>query len=154
SFLTLRFLLGVAEAGFFPGIIYYLTTWYPARFRARVISALFLAVPVSNALASAISGAILDMDGMLGFHGWQWVFMLEATPAIVLAFVVWKQMTDRPSEAQWLTDEERHWLDGELQAERTQVEQAGRLGLLKSLTDPRVIALSVIYMTSVAASYL
>lgn len=153
SFLTLRFLLGVAEAGFFPGIIYYLTTWYPARFRARVISALFLAVPVSNALASAISGAILDMDGMLGFHGWQWVFMLEATPAIVLAFVVWKQMTDRPSEAQWLTDEERHWLDGELQAERTQVEQAGRLGLLKSLTDPRVIALSLIYMTSVTASY-
>ncbi len=153
SFLTLRFLLGVAEAGFFPGIIYYLTTWYPARFRARVISALFLAVPVSNAVASAVSGAILEMDGILGFHGWQWVFMLEATPAIVLAFVVLRQMTDRPSEAKWLTDEERTWLAGELEAERKQVERAGHLGLLKSLTDPRVITLSLIYMTSVTASY-
>jgi MFS transporter, ACS family, tartrate transporter len=142
SFLTLRFLLGVAEAGFFPGIIYYLTTWYPARFRARVISALFLAVPISNAIASAVSGAILEMDGVLGFHGWQWVFMLEASPAIVLAFVVWKQMTDRPSEASWLSEEERR-----------QVERAGHVGLLKSLTDPRVIALSLIYMSSVTASY-
>ena len=153
SFLTLRFLLGVAEAGFFPGIIYYLTTWYPARFRARVISALFLAVPVSNAVASAVSGAILEMDGILGFRGWQWVFMLEATPAIVLACVVLKQMTDRPSEAKWLTDAERAWLDAELQAERRQVERTGSLGLLKSLTDPRVITLSLIYMTSVTASY-
>jgi len=153
SFLVLRFLLGVAEAGFFPGIIFYLTTWYPSRYRARVISALFLAVPVSNALASLISGAILDMDGTLGLRGWQWVFILEAMPAFLLAFVVWKAMTDRPGIATWLTAEERQWLDDELQAERRKVETTGRLTLMQSLTDPRVLMLSLIYMTSVTASY-
>jgi ACS family tartrate transporter-like MFS transporter len=153
SFLVLRFLLGVAEAGFFPGIIYYLSTWYPARFRGRVISALFLAVPVSNAAASAISGAILEMDGVLGFRGWQWVFMIEAAPAVLLAFVVLRYMTDRPAHARWLTDEERSWLDGELLAERRQVERAGHVSLLKSLMDRRVLVLSLMYMTSVTASY-
>jgi ACS family tartrate transporter-like MFS transporter len=153
SFLVLRFLLGVAEAGFFPGIIYYLSTWYPARFRGRVISALFLAVPVSNAAASAISGAILEMDGVLGFRGWQWVFMIEAAPAVLLAFVVLRYMTDRPAHARWLTDEERGWLDAELLAERRQVERTGPVSLLKSLTDRRVLVLSLMYMTSVTASY-
>ena len=153
SFLVLRFLLGVAEAGFFPGIIFYLTTWFPARYRGRVISALFLAVPVSNAAASVISGAILGMDGMLGFRGWQWVFMIEAIPAVLLALVVLKRMTDRPAVANWLTNEEKSWLDGELQAERSHVERAGALNLFQSLTDPRVLVLSLIYMGSVTASY-
>lgn len=153
SFLTLRFLLGVAEAGFFPGIIFYLSTWYPAAWRARVISMLFLAVPVSNALASVISGAILEMDGILGLKGWQWVFILEAMPALLLAFVVLRAMTDRPSEAAWLESAEREWLEYELKAERHKVESAGRLTLLQSLTDSRVMALSAIYITSVTASY-
>ncbi len=153
SFLTLRFLLGVAEAGFFPGIIFYLSTWYPAAWRARVISTLFLAVPLSNALASVISGAILEMDGILGLKGWQWVFILEAMPAVLLAFVVLKKMTDRPSEAAWLNADEREWLETEMQAERRKVEVAGRLTLLQSLTDSRVLVLSAIYITSVTASY-
>jgi MFS transporter, ACS family, tartrate transporter len=153
SFLVLRFLLGVAEAGFFPGIIFYLSTWFPAAYRGRVISMLFLALPVSNALAAMISGAILEMDGILGLKGWQWVFIIEAIPAVLLAFVVLRKMTDRPAQATWLTVDEREWLETEMRAERKQVERAGHLSLFKALTDKRVLALSAIYFTSVTASY-
>ena len=153
SFLALRFLLGVAEAGFFPGIIFYLSTWYPAAYRARVISTLFIAVPVANAVASVISGAILEMDGVWGLHGWQWVFILEAIPAVLLAFVVLRLLTDRPAIATWLGADQREWLESELQAERTRVESSGRLTLLRALTDKRVLLLSMIYFTSVIASY-
>ena len=153
SFLALRFLLGVAEAGFFPGIIFYLSTWYPAAYRARVISTLFIAVPVANAVASVVSGAILEMDGIWGLHGWQWVFILEAIPAVLLAFVVLRLLTDRPALAAWLSADQREWLESELQAERTRVESTGRLTLLRALTDKRVLMLSMIYFTSVIASY-
>ena len=153
SFLVLRFLLGVAEAGFFPGIIFYLSTWFPAAYRARVISTLFLAVPISNAVASVVSGAILEMDGVLGLRGWQWVFILEALPALLLTFVVWRHMIDRPADAKWLSADERAWLDGELLAERRKVESFGQMSLWRALTDKRVLVLSMIYMTSVTASY-
>jgi ACS family tartrate transporter-like MFS transporter len=153
SFLVLRFLLGVAEAGFFPGVIFYLALWFPTAYRARVISALFLAVPVSNALASVLSGAILEMDGTLGLKGWQWVFIIEAIPAVLLAGAVMKWMTDRPADARWLEDEERTWLQSELQKETAVIEKVSRLSLFQSLTDPRVLALSMIYFTSVTASY-
>ena len=153
SFLVLRFLLGVAEAGFFPGIIFYLSTWFPAAYRARVISTLFLAVPISNAVASVVSGAILEMDGVLGLRGWQWVFILEALPALLLTFVVWRHMIDRPADAKWLSADERAWLDGELLAERRKVESFGHMSLWRALTDKRVLVLSMIYMTSVTASY-
>ena len=153
SFLVLRFLLGVAEAGFFPGIIFYLSTWFPAAYRARVISTLFLAVPISNAVASVVSGAILEMDGVLGLKGWQWVFILEALPALLLTFVVWRHMIDRPADAKWLSADERAWLESELLAERTQVESFGHMSLWRALTDRRVLVLSMIYMTSVTASY-
>jgi ACS family tartrate transporter-like MFS transporter len=153
SFLVLRFLLGVAEAGFFPGMIFYLTHWFPSAVRARAISILYVAIPVSNALASIISGAILGMDGTLGLRGWQWIFIIEAIPAVLLAFVVLKLMTDRPALAAWLNPEQREWLEGELQAERHRVESAGRLTMLQALTDPRVLVLSAIYLTSVTAGY-
>jgi len=154
SFLVLRFLLGVAEAGFFPGIIYYLSCWFPAAYRARVISTLFIAVPVSNAVASLISGAILEMDGTLGLHGWQWVFILEAMPAVLLSVVVLRKMTDRPSDATWLRADERTWLQGTLRAERARVEShVGARTVWQALTDRRVLALSVIYLFSVTAGY-
>ena len=153
NFLTLRFLLGVAEAGFFPGIIFYFTFWFPARYRGRVISTLFLALPVSNALASMVSGAILEMDGVLGLKGWQWVYIIEAIPAVLLAFVVLAKMTDRPALATWLTGDEKDWLEMEHQSERAKIESAGHIGLFKSLTDKRVLALAMIYFTSVTASY-
>jgi ACS family tartrate transporter-like MFS transporter len=153
SFLVLRFLLGVAEAGFFPGIIFYLTRWYPVAYRARAIAILYIAVPVANAVASVLSGAILEMDGILGVKGWQWIFIIEAIPAVLLAFVVLRLMTERPADAEWLTIEQRDWLEGEIEAERRKVEAAGKMSILKSMTDPRVVALATIYFTGVTASY-
>jgi MFS transporter, ACS family, tartrate transporter len=153
SFLTLRFLLGVAEAGFFPGMILYFTYWFPKAYRARVISALFIAVPGSNALASVISGAVLEMNGLLGLTGWQWMFIIEAVPAVVLAFAVLALMTDRPALATWLTPDEREWLETLLQDERRQIESAGHLNLARALVDRRVLALSAIYFAIVTATY-
>ena len=154
SFLIIRFLLGVAEAGFFPGMILYFTYWYPAEYRGRVISTLFIAQPVANALASIASGAILDeMDGVLGVKGWQWVFILEALPAVLLGIVVWMVMTDRPAVADWLAPEERQWLDGRLEDERQSIHRRGHLSLMQGLCDPRVLALSAIYFASVTANY-
>jgi MFS transporter, ACS family, tartrate transporter len=144
SFVVMRFLLGVAEAGFFPGMILYFTYWFPKAYRARVISALFIAVPGSNAVAAVISGAILDMDGILGLAGWQWMFIVEAIPAVLLSFVVLAMMTDRPSLATWLAPEEREWLETRLQDERRRIESAGHLSLARALMDRRVLALSAI----------
>jgi MFS transporter, ACS family, tartrate transporter len=153
SFLTLRFLLGVAEAGFFPGMILYFTYWFPKSYRARVISALFIAVPGSNAVAAIISGAVLEMDGLLGLTGWQWMFIVEAVPAVLLAFAVLVLLTDRPAVATWLEPAEREWLESALRDERRQIERAGHLGLFQALTDARVLILSLIYLTIVTATY-
>ena len=153
SFFVIRFLLGVAEAGFFPGTLLYFTYWFPAAYRARVISALFLAVPGSNAVAAALSGALLQLDGLWGLAGWQWMFLLEALPAILLAPVVLWFLTDRPSSAKWLTAEERTWLETELNAEQRAVERSGHMTLWKGLTDRRVLGLSLVYLTIVTATY-
>lgn len=153
SFLVLRFLLGVAEAGFFPGVVLYLTYWFPSAYRARVLSVLYIAVPTSNAVAAVLSGAVLGMDGTWGLRGWQWLFIVEAVPAVVLAFVVLRQMTDRPAKADWLTTNEKAWLESELGAERARIESRGHLGALRSLTDPRVLALALIYFLTCIPSY-
>src|ERR1700729_2849243 len=109
SFLVVRFLLGAAEAGFFPGMILYFTYWFPSHYRGRVISTLFIAQPVANAVASIASAAVLEMDGLLGIKGWQWIFIIEALPAVLLGFVVLQAMTDRPARADWLPKFERNW---------------------------------------------
>lgn len=154
SFLVLRFLLGVAEAGFFPGVILYFTFWFPKRYRARVIAALFLAVPGSNAVTAVVSGALLKLDGTLGLAGWKWLFVLEAMPAILLAFVVVAVMTDRPAAARWLNPEERDWLEGALAKEQSAIESSrGTMTLAQTITDRRVLVLSLIYMTIVTATY-
>ena len=154
SFLTLRFLLGVAEAGFFPGMILYFTYWFPAKYRARVIAALFLAVPGANAVTAVVSGALLQLDGTLGLRGWQWLFILEAIPAILLAFAVLALMTDRPAKAKWLEPEERDWLEGVLDAERSsKVKAHGEFTLYQALTNSTVLLLSSIYFTIVTATY-
>ncbi|SEE28320.1 MFS transporter, ACS family, tartrate transporter [Rhizobiales bacterium GAS191] len=153
SFMVIRFLLGVAEAGFFPGMILYFTYWFPDRYRGRIIAGLFLAQPIANALANIVSAIILEMDGFLGFRGWQWVFLIEAAPAVILSVVVLRIMTDRPALATWLEPAEQQWLKAELDGERASVEGRGRLTLSKALLDPRVITLSLIYFASVTANY-
>jgi MFS transporter, ACS family, tartrate transporter len=154
SFLVLRFLLGAAEAGFFPGIILYFTFWFPKVYRARVIASLFLAVPGSNAVSAVLSGAILQLDGVWGIAGWKWLFVLEAIPSVLLAFVVLIVMTDRPALAKWLKPDERDWLEAELEKERVALEAGhGNLTLVQTLTEKRVLALAFIYMTIVTATY-
>src|SRR3954467_4501283 len=107
SFYVLRFLLGAAEAGFFPGIILSLSYWFPARRRAQVVSLFMAAAPISVVLGSPLSTALLQTDGVAGLKGWQWMFILEALPAILLGFVVLSYMTDRPEKATWLAEDER-----------------------------------------------
>jgi len=153
SFIVIRFLLGAAEAGFFPGMILYFTYWYPAEYRGRVISTLFIAQPVANAIASIASAAILGIDGVFGLKGWQWIFIIEAVPAIALTFVVLAMMTDGPQVADWLSADEKNWLLSKLSEETRKIESAGRLTLLRALSDPRVIALSAMYFLSVTANY-
>src|SRR5882672_4199740 len=118
SFLVLRFLLGAAEAGFFPGVILYLTYWYPAEYRAKIVGIFMVAIPVAGLIGSPISGAILGMDGILGLGGWQWIFILEALPTIALGVFAFAYLTDKPEHATWLAPEQRAWLIAKLEGER------------------------------------
>jgi MFS family permease len=102
SFNVVRLLLGVAEAGFFPGIIFYLTLWFPSAYRARIVGLFMFAIPISTVIGAPISGLLLNLEGMGGLHGWQWMFIIEALPAILMTFAVLYYLTDRPSEAKWL----------------------------------------------------
>jgi ACS family tartrate transporter-like MFS transporter len=134
-------------------MILYFTYWFPSEYRGRVISTLFIAQPVANAVASVVSAAILEMDGALGIKGWQWIFIIEALPAVLLGLVILRVMTDRPGRADWLAAEEKTWLQTRIDGENRQVESAGRLTLMRALADSRVLALSAIYLMSVTANY-
>jgi ACS family tartrate transporter-like MFS transporter len=153
SFYILRFLLGAAEAGFFPGIILYLSYWFPARQRAAVTALFMAAAPLSTVLGSPLSTALLEMHGVLGFKGWQWLFLLEALPAILLGFVVLGYMTDRPEQARWLKDDERAWLVNTMNAERAGKAASTSHSIWRGLTDPRVLALSLVYFGTSAGLY-
>jgi ACS family tartrate transporter-like MFS transporter len=153
SFYVLRFLLGVAEAGFFPGIILYLSYWFPARQRAAVTALFMAAAPLSTVLGSPVSGALLEMDGMLGFKGWQWLFVLEAVPAVLLGFVVLAFLTDRPEKAKWLADDERRWLVETMNVETTSKAATSKHSIWRGLADPRVLALALIYFGTSAGLY-
>jgi MFS transporter, ACS family, tartrate transporter len=152
-FYVVRFLLGVAEAGFFPGMIFYLTLWFPAAYRARVIGYFMAAIPLSTVIGAPVSSAMLGLDGILGMHGWQWLFILEAAPAILLSVVVLFYLTDKPADAGWLSEDERRWLTERLAAEERQREAARHYSVLQALLNPRVLALSLVYFGAVAANY-
>src|SRR5882757_214357 len=118
SFYVLRFLLGLAEAGFAPGMIFYLSLWFPAKVRGRYAAAYFLAIPLTNVIGAPLSSLILGADGLMGLHGWQWLFILEALPALVLAVVVFSYLPDGPTDARWLDPREREAIADELSFER------------------------------------
>jgi ACS family tartrate transporter-like MFS transporter len=152
SFIFVRFLLGAAEAGFFPGVILYLTYWFPAEQRARIIGIFMVAIPVSGFIGSPISGALLGLDGLLGLRGWQWVFILEAAPAVLLGFVCLAWLTDGPGHASWLTDEQRGWLIDKLEQERRQAKRVTHGSVWRVVRNPTVLALAVIYAGGATAS--
>ncbi|KMO37102.1 membrane protein [Methylobacterium tarhaniae] len=151
-FYILRFLLGIAEAGFFPGIIFYLTLWFPSVYRARVVAMFMLAIPFSSIVGAPVSGALLNITGA-GLDGWQWLFILEALPSIVMSVVVIVYLTDRPMLATWLRDDEKAWLEARLEAERKQKVAVEHMSIGKAMSDPRVLACSFVYFCLNAASY-
>ena len=153
SFYILRFLLGAAEAGFFPGIILYLSYWFPAQYRAGVVSLFMAAAPISVVLGSPISSALLEMHGLLGLKGWQWMFLMEALPAVVLGFVVLVYMTDRPENAKWLKDDERNWLVNAMNAEHAAKAATASHSIWRGLADMRVLALALVYFGTSAGLY-
>ena len=154
SFLVLRFLLGVAEAGFFPGIVLYLTYWYPARERARVMAMFYLGIPIAFVIGSPLSTLILSFNGLAGLLGWQWLFIIEGLPAALLAFVVLRFLTDRPEKAEWLTPDERQTLSEVLRADRELSERtSGRLTLRQAFSNRRVLLLAFIFFLVVTGVY-
>jgi MFS family permease len=153
SFYSVRFLLGLAEAGFFPGIILYLTWWFPSYYRSRIVGIFMAAIPLSNILGSIVSGFLLDLDGWLGVAGWQWLFILEAVPAVILGVVFWIAMTDWPSEAHWLTPAQRNWLMARLDSERARREAIRHYSLKEALLDKRVLLLSLVYFGGTFSGY-
>ena len=153
GFYVVRVLLGIAEAGFFPGIIFFLTLWYPSLYRARIVGLFMAAIPLSTVIGAPLSTQLLGLEGVLGFKGWQWMFLLEAAPALVLSVVVLFYLTDRPEDAHWLSADERSWLTGRLAAERRQRDAAGRHSVVEALFMPRVLALALVYFGCVATNY-
>ncbi len=153
SFYVIRLLLGVAEAGFFPGIIFFLTLWFPAAYRARIIGYFMAAIPISTVVGAPASGLLLGLDGLLGLKGWQWLFIIEAVPAVILSVVVYFYLTDRPADATWLDVEERTWLVSRLDQEQKQRETRHNYGLMEALLNPKVLALGVVYFGVVATNY-
>jgi ACS family tartrate transporter-like MFS transporter len=152
SFLVLRFLLGAAEAGFFPGVILYLTYWFPSEHRARVVGIFMVAIPVAGLIGSPVSGAILGMDGVLGLGGWQWVFLLEALPAVMMGVAAFVCLTDRPEHATWLTAEQQSWLAGKLEAERRRVPKVPHISVWRVLGNKYVLLMALVYSGAAGAS--
>jgi len=153
SFYVLRFLLGVAEAGFFPGIILYLSYWFPAHRRAAMTSLFMAAVPISVVLGSPLSSALLEMHGIGGLNGWQWLFILESIPAVILGIIVLFYMTDKPEKATWLADDERAWLVDAMTSERANKAGTAHHGIWRGLADMRVLALALVYFGTSAGLY-
>ena len=154
GFLVMRVVLGAAEAGFFPGVILYLTYWFPSHYRARMMGWFILSVPASGIVGSPISGILLDADGFLGLHGWQWMFLLEALPAVLLGVAAWWWLTDSPDKAGWLSAEERAWLAARLAADRQLLEshQVQPQSFWRLVTNGRVLMLTLICASTVTIS--
>jgi MFS transporter, ACS family, tartrate transporter len=149
----LRILLGIAEAGFFPGIIFLLTLWFPAKYRARVVGYFMAAIPLSTVIGGPVSGSLLSMDGLAGLAGWQWVYLIEAAPALVMAFGVLFYLTDKPTQATWLADDEREWLVARQAQERKHREAVHTFSVVEALINPRVLAVALIYFGANATNY-
>jgi ACS family tartrate transporter-like MFS transporter len=152
TFGIVRFLLGVAEAGFFPGIILYFTYWFPQNHHARIVSGFLVGLPVAVALGSPISTALLGLDGLFNLRGWQVMYIAEALPTIVLGVMTYFVLTDRPEQAKFLTEEERNWLVNTIASERRATEQVRRYTMWEALYNPRVLLLALNYLGIVTAS--
>lgn len=153
TFYLLRFLLGVAEAGFFPGIIYYLSHWYPATHRARAIAAFMTAVPVTGLIGGPLSGALLGLQGVYGLAGWQWLFLVEGLPAMLLGSAVFLWLPDKPERATWLNETERDWLLSQLASEKGRPGTEHFVSLRDALTNGTVWQLGILFLLTAMGFY-
>jgi len=153
QFYIMRFLLGLAEAGFFPGVILYLTHWFPAAYRGRAISRFYVAWPLSTVVMGSVAGALLHLQGRLGLAGWQWLFLVEGLPAIAMSGVILVLLPDRPADAAWLTGAEKGWIERRLAADAALLVGAGEHGFLHALANPRVLQLGAVNFLILGAFY-
>lgn len=153
SFFLARFLLGVTEAGFVPGICYYLTLWFPNEWRAKAMVAFLVAVPISGVIGLPLSGQLLRLDGVLGLHGWQWLFIIEGLPAVILGVICFRVLIDNPSRAAWLTEPERAWLTGTLTREKAALQRRHNYTLAQVLTNGRVLTLALINFSYIVGTF-
>jgi MFS family permease len=149
SFYALRLLLGAAEAGFYPGVLYFLTLWFPAKHRARILGLFIAGLPISGIIGAPLSGWLLSLNGFAGLQGWQWLFLIEGLPAVLLAPVLLAWIQDRPSLARWLPTPERDWLVSTLDTEQRQSETARGYSVIQALVHPWVLFLALTYFTNV-----
>jgi ACS family tartrate transporter-like MFS transporter len=152
SFAIVRFLLGVAEAGFFPGIILYFTYWFPSHHHARIVSGFLVGLPIAVAIGAPLSTGLLGLDGLFGLKGWQVMYIAEAIPTVVIGVITYFVLTDRPAEAKFLTPEERDWLVAKIASERRATEAVRKFTLWQALYNPKVLLLALNYVGIVTAS--
>ncbi len=153
EFNTVRLLLGMAEAGFFPGVIYYLTLWFPARMRARAVSRFYIALPLSSVVMGSLAGWLLGLGGKLGLAGWQWLFLVEGMPAVLFSFVILRMLPDSPAKAAWLTPDEKAWLQNQLEADGEQAHLGHKAGVLQALLSPKVWMIGAYFFCALTTSY-
>lgn len=139
QFYIMRFLLGAAEAGFFPAVIYYLSTWIPVKWRGRAVSRFYIGVPLASTVMGLVSAPILALDGGFGLHGWQWLLLLEGLPAVVMGLIVLVLIPDTPATVDWLDADERNWLQTTLAADAARIPATGHSGIWRAITNPVVL---------------
>ncbi|HEY4010554.1 MAG TPA: MFS transporter [Acidobacteriaceae bacterium] len=154
SFYGMRLLLGVAEAGYFPGAVYYLSLWFPAKERARAISFFYVSLPLASVFMGSAAGALLRLDGRLGLKGWQWLFLVEGIPAVLLSAAIWTTLAEKPGTAKWLCEGEREALERELAEAGLSVEHSGGWNALRAvLSDARVWMLGLCALCLLGSHY-
>lgn len=151
QFYTVRFLLGVAEAGFYPGVIYYFSHWFPPCHRGRAVSRFYIASPLSSVLLGAVSGWLLALDGTAGLRGWQWLFLVQGLPTVLVGLLIWRFLPDRPAHVGWLNDAEKAWIADELAREQRRIGPPRHDGVLAAMRNPRVLQLGAFGMLFIGA---
>ncbi|MFL6933709.1 MAG: MFS transporter, partial [Xanthobacteraceae bacterium] len=152
-FYILRFLLGACEAGFFPGVLFLLTLWFPFRYRAQMVGSFMLFSAIANAIGAPVGGALLDLNGLLGMKGWQWVFIVTGIPAVLMGFVTLAYLDDRPATAHFLSEDEKEWLRHTLETEDRAMQKTSHENPFKVLLDGRVLLMSFYYVAFPLSAY-
>jgi MFS transporter, ACS family, tartrate transporter len=151
QFYVLRFLLGIAEAGFFPGVVYYLMQWFPPEMRARAISRFYVSLPIASVVMGAVAGVLLNLQGKLGLAGWQWLFLVEGIPPVLLSILFFTQLPDTPADAPWLTPAERGWIIDQIESDAAQGGHSHDVG--RALSDRRVWLIAAVFLFELGCSY-